>query len=139
MFVFCIQHCVREAATAAAAAALMAEQAALGAPASLNATPILTTTANVNPNDASNLTRPKEAKPNASILTTPTNRTGAINLANKHKGDKMAASTTLAIPKPNDSDGKTPQSIAIVAGRKYIMVPKSPNKNVNGVEATKSS
>lgn len=54
----------------------------------------------------------------------------------------VAAAPAVAAPAPvqaNDADSKTPQSIAIVAGRKYIMVPKTSDTTSNGVETVKSS
>lgn len=59
------------------------------------------------------------------------------------KNDSVASTTTTTTNNKSQPDSTSaPQSIAIVAGRKYIMVPKAniaADDSVNGVPAAKSS
>lgn len=91
------------------------------------------------------------AKQKSLLLTnTSSNKSTTSNLNNKRKDETINLSatnlnSTLTTPTTNkaENDIDSPQSIAIVAGRKYIMVPKATKTNispsVNGVQTVKSS
>lgn len=88
-------------------------------------------------------------------LTTPNRPTKKIPLMNSLNKSATVTPTSAKTPKDNatpsaitnkitEPDISAPQSIAIVAGRKYIMVPKTAKVNttpdpVNGNQSTKSS
>ncbi|XP_055312508.1 uncharacterized protein LOC129574468 isoform X1 [Sitodiplosis mosellana] len=127
---FVCEHCKREKSEAAQSA-----QAAAAAAAAANKDQQIENKM-VNANSTEQLTTPirpmkKAPLPNSltkSATSTPTNA-------------KSAKDDTAA---PTEHDLSAPQSIAIVAGRKYIMVPKTAKiattpDSVNGNQTTKSS
>lgn len=148
------QHCIREKAEKAE----IAQNAQLAAAATQELLQNSTISNELNGSSigTEQIARQKDRSSRKSILTTTTAavKSNPSVATNKRTRDEasVAASTTLNISNNSsigeNNIGSTPQSVAVVAGRKYIMVPKTnkPNispstgvDNINGVVAVKSS
>lgn len=140
-----MQHCIREKNETAQNVQAIA----------MNTEPIQTTNlSNVTNNERNDvlhspesLLRLKDHTKQKSLLLTNTsiNRSSTSHSNNKRKDETTTSATSLNSTTTNkiENDADSPQSIAIVAGRKYVMVPKtskpSISSSVNGVQTIKSS